>query len=47
MENIVEPEYVALNRFNLSANKEHMYIEDLPENIRNVVIAQITLISLI
>ena len=47
MENIVEPEYVALNRFNLSANKKYMYIDDLPENIRNVVIAQITLISLI
>lgn len=46
MKNIAMPEYVAINRFNLSANKKYMYIEDLPENIRNAVIAQITLISL-
>lgn len=46
MENIAIPEYVAINRFALSANKKYMYIEDLSENIRNAVIAQITLISL-
>ena len=46
IKNIAVPEYIAINRFNLSANKKYMYIDDLPENIRNVVIAQITLISL-
>ena len=46
IKNIAVPEYIAINRFNLSANKKYMYIDDLPENIRNVIIAQITLISL-